>query len=52
MTTLYVHKKYFFKIRQRKTKGLLFKIYFEKVFDSINYQFHKEILKVRGFGNK
>jgi Reverse transcriptase (RNA-dependent DNA polymerase) len=41
-----------YKIRKNKNKGILFKIDFEKFFDSVNWQFFSEVLQARGFGNR
>lgn len=41
-----------FQVRKTKTKGILFKIDFEKTFDKVNWNFLIEVLKARGFGDK
>lgn len=39
-------------IKISKTKGVLFKIDFEKTFDCVNWDFLLEVLKGRNFGDK
>ena len=39
-------------LKKRKEKGLIFKVDFEKAYDSINWRFVIDIMKRMGFGGK
>lgn len=39
-------------LKRKKTSGLIFKVDFEKAYDSINWKYLCDILKIMGFGDK
>jgi Reverse transcriptase (RNA-dependent DNA polymerase) len=47
-----VPKKYYIRLKKAKTKGILLKLDYEKIFDNVNWNFILEILKTRKFGPK